>query len=178
MQSITNVILSRFPNTFCTDHSGVNGTCYSPSDFKERGGTAGSSCAGGFGVCCLFEQHCGQAIGKKATYLLTDISSPTCMYRICKSNPSIYLLRLDFIQFDIAAPFTCRDSTASVSCTTTDGPLIGDCIYDSFTVTSPGTIAPPVICGYNTAQHMYFPSSEVCIASSSTLPWTRSIQGI
>jgi len=101
-------------------------------------------------------------MGENTTYLLTDISSPTCMYSICKSNPSISLMRLDFIQFDIAAPFTCRGSTASVSCTTTDGPLIGDCIYDSFTVTSPGTIAPPVICGYNTGQHMYVPASEVC----------------
>ena len=38
----------------------------------------------------------------------------------------------------------------------------GDCIYDTFTVTTPGSTAPPVICGYNTKQHMYIPSSELC----------------
>ena len=38
----------------------------------------------------------------------------------------------------------------------------GDCIYDTFTVTTPGSTAPPVICGYNTGQHMYIPSAELC----------------
>ena len=32
--------------------------------------------------------------------------------------------------------------------------VTGDCIYDTFTVTAPGSSAPPVICGYNTGQHM------------------------
>ena len=47
-------------------------------------------------------------------------------------------------------------------CSTTDGPLMGDCIYDSMTITTPGSPAPPVICGYNTGQHMYIPSAELC----------------
>jgi len=32
--------------------------------------------------------------------------------------------------------------------------ISGDCLYDSLTTTSPGSTAPPVICGYNTGQHM------------------------
>ena len=72
------------------------------------------------------------------------------------------LLRLDFDEFDIAQPFTCGSSSTSVACTTTDGPLIGDCIYDSMTVTTPGSPAPPIICGYNTGQHMYVEASEQC----------------
>ena len=119
-------------------------------------------CASGFGVCCLFQQACGKPMGENTTYLMTDVSSSSCVYTICKRKPSITLLRLDFNQFDISPPFTCGGSTASVSCTTSDGPLIGDCIYDSFTVTSPGTMAPPVICGYNTGQHMYVRASEEC----------------
>ena len=47
-------------------------------------------------------------------------------------------------------------------CSTTDGPLIGDCIYDSMTITTPGSPAPPVICGYNTGQHMWVEASESC----------------
>ena len=55
---------------------------------------------------------------------------------------------------ELAQPFTCGSSSTPVQCSTTDGPLIGDCLYDSLTVTSPGNPAPPVICGYNTGQHM------------------------
>ena len=50
------------------------------------------------------------------------------------------MLRLDFDEFNIAAPFTCGGSGSSVQCGTADGPLIGDCIYDSMTVTTPGTL--------------------------------------
>ena len=40
--------------------------------------------------------------------------------------------------------------------------IAGDCIYDTFTVTAPGSSAPPVICGYNTGQHMWVPASDDC----------------
>ena len=39
---------------------------------------------------------------------------------------------------------------------------MGDCIYDSMTITPPGSPAPPVICGYNTGQHMWVPASDSC----------------
>ena len=48
-----------------------------------------------------------------------------CVYTICRANPNVILLRLDFDEFDIAQPFTCGSSSSSVACTTTDGPLIG-----------------------------------------------------
>ena len=74
------------------------------------------------------------------------------IYTICPMKENIILLRLDFDEFNIAQPFTCGGSSTSVACTTSDGPLIGDCIYDAMTVTTPGSPAPPVICGYNTGQ--------------------------
>ena len=96
-------------------------------------------------------------------YILTYLTiSNITRYTICRCNPLISQLRLDFSTFDIAPPFTCGSSSTSVACTTRDGPLIGDCIYDTFTVTAPGSVAPPVICGYNTGQHMYITSSELC----------------
>ena len=95
-------------------------------------------------------------------------------YTVCRCNSLVTQIRLDFTLFSLAPPFTCGKSTTSVACTITDGPLIGgwghvardtcnvavtgDCIYDTFTVTTPGSSAPPVICGYNTGQHMYVPS--------------------
>jgi hypothetical protein len=33
------------------------------------------------------------------------------------------------------------------------GGTVGDCLVDSFTLTSPGNQASPVICGFNTGQH-------------------------
>ena len=48
--------------------------------------------------------------------------------------------------------------TCLVTRVTCNVAVTGDCIYDTFTVTTPGSSAPPVICGYNTGQHMYVPS--------------------
>ena len=44
----------------------------------------------------------------------------------------------------------------------TDSPFVGDCTVDSLTVGVPGGRAPPVICGYNTGQHMFVPASVLC----------------
>ena len=55
----------------------------------------------------------------------------------------------------LAAPYT----TTTVAA---DGPRVGDCIYDTFTVTNPGGTSPPIICGYNTGQHMFVPASDAC----------------
>ena len=67
-----------------------------------------------------------------------------CIYTICRANPNVILLRLDFDEFNIAQPFTCGSSSTSVACTTSDGPRIGDCIYDSMTVTTPGSPVRPL----------------------------------
>lgn len=152
----------RFSNTPCSTRLGINGTCYTEKQCSEREGIAQGTCAGGFGVCCTFSTKCGGTTLENSTYLTTDLTSSVCRYKVCKCNPLISQIRLDFTTFELAPPFTCGSSSTSVTCTTTDGPLIGDCIYDTFTVTTPGSTAPPVICGYNTNQHMYIPSAELC----------------
>ena len=169
----------RFSNEGCTGAGGLNGTCYTKDECRDRNGAATSSCAGqtpalaptpttivvisgGFGVCCIFGLSCGGTSSENSTYLTTDDTSEQCIYKICRANQNVILLRLDFDEFDIAQPFTCGSSSTSVACTTSDGPLIGDCIYDSMTVTTPGSPTPPIICGYNTGQHMYVESSDQC----------------
>ena len=138
---------------------------------------------GGFGVCCIFGLSCGGRSAENNTYLSTELSSTQCIYTLCRMNPNVILLRLDFDEFSIAQPFTCGGSSDTVQCSTSDGPLIGDCIYDSMTITTPGSPAPPIICGYNTGtcqimiqrvtsnillwmfslgHHMYVESSETC----------------
>ena len=42
---------------------------------------------------------------------------------------------MDFTEFEIAAPFYCG---GTYTCVNTDGAKIGDCLYDTFTVTAPG----------------------------------------
>jgi len=151
-----------FSNNACVGAGGLNGTCYTKEECSERQGAPTSSCAGGFGVCCIFGLSCGGTSSENNTYLSTDIQSPQCIYTLCRVNPNVILLRLDFEEFNIAQPFTCGGSSESVVCSTSDGPLMGDCIYDSMTITTPGSPAPPIICGYNTGQHMYVDSSETC----------------
>ena len=43
-----------------------------------------------------------------------------------------------------------------------DSPFVGDCMVDSLTVAVPGGSSPPVICGYNTGQHMFVLASDLC----------------
>jgi len=152
----------RFSNNACVGAGGLNGTCYTEQECSERNGAPTSSCAGGFGVCCIFGLSCGGRSSENNTYISTELDSNQCIYTICRMNPNVVLLRLDFDEFNIAQPFTCGGSSSSVACTTADGPKIGDCIYDSMTITTPGSPAPPIICGYNTGQHMWVESSEFC----------------
>merc|ERR1719510_2516971 len=56
----------------------------------------------------------------------------------------------------LTAPATVTSAVAAVSMT------VGDCIYDSLTVSNPGGWVPPTICGYNTGQHMFVPASTQC----------------
>ena len=65
--------------------------------------------------------------------------------------------RIDFDTMVLSAP-------ASMSATDaiTDSPFVGDCMTDTLTVGVPGGQAPPIICGYNTGQHMWVPASDSC----------------
>ncbi len=43
---------------------------------------------------------------------------------------------------------------------------IGDCTMDTFSLTSPGNVGSPVICGFNTGQHMIVDASSACHKAS------------
>ena len=60
---------------------------------KARGGAMAGSCAGGFGVCCVFSLSCGGSSAENCTYLTTDTSSSQCVYTICKRSDEVALLR-------------------------------------------------------------------------------------
>jgi len=155
----------RFQNKNCITVFNETGVCYAEPECSTKGGLAHGSCASGFGVCCKFSPSCGDTTAENVTYISTlgaTVDNSYCRYTVCKFSSDVTMLRLDFSEFQISPPFWCGASTESVVCTGTDGPRIGDCIYDSFVVTTPGFAAPPVICGYNSGQHMYVPASPRC----------------
>ncbi|XP_059089013.1 uncharacterized protein LOC131885091 isoform X2 [Tigriopus californicus] len=158
--------LEKENNEGCVGSSSRNGTCYTPDECTTRGGSPAGTCAQGFGVCCVFTLACGGTTSENCTYLVqAGISMPTadqCTFTICKSSSNICRIKLDFTTFSIAGPTVGTASTLG----NTNGGSIGDCTEDSFSLTSPGNIGSPLICGVNTGQHMIVDSSDICHRAS------------
>merc|ERR1712050_324112 len=157
--SIFNVVT--FPNSACGATSGYNGTCYTAAECSSLGGTASGTCASSFGVCCVFSIACGGSSSANNSYAVissysTSTDSDPCTYTFCPVNTDVCKLRIDFDTMVLTSPATVTSAVAAVSLT------VGDCIYDSLTVSNPGGAVPPTICGYNTGQHMYVPASPQC----------------
>lgn len=101
---------------------------------------------------------------ENCTYLVQAATSTPaadpCTFTICKCSSNICRIRLDFASFSIAGPSagTTSDATAPDD----NGGAIGDCITDTFSVTAPGNNGSPVICGFNTGQHMIVDASDQC----------------
>ena len=158
--NVFNVV--SFPNSACGAKTGYNGTCYTTSECLALGGVASGSCASSFGVCCVFSISCGGSTSANNSYAIMSsyaVSSDAdpCTYKFCRTTSSVCKLRIDFDKMVLEGPFAISSTAAA-----TDGPRVGDCGYDSLTVTNPGGAAPPVICGYNSGQHMFVPASTTC----------------
>jgi len=168
---IFNVI--RFPNELC-QATPKNGTCYTSDECAERGGSVDGECALGYGVCCIFNLDCGGKSTDNTTYLqLTTktsfkASEAACSYTICNTNPKVCRIRFDFTTFQIANPALGLVVADAVTSTLEDhsGGVVGDCRGDIFSITSPGNSGSPVICGYNTDQHMFIDASDQCVTAS------------
>ena len=158
--SVFNVVT--FPNSACGASNGYNGTCYTASECTAKGGTASGTCASSFGVCCVFSIACGGSSSANNSYAIissysTSSDADPCTYTFCKTSTDVCKLRIDFDTLVLSDPTTIS-STAAV----TDGARIGYCHTDSLTVSNPGGSVPPIICGYNTGQHMYITASDQC----------------
>lgn len=75
-------------------------------------------------------------------------------YQICPSSTDIRRIRLDFTTFTLAPPNIPAGGTIAAAANGFIGAAIGDCLQDTFVMTSSGGAASPVICGANTGQHM------------------------
>jgi len=158
----------RFDNDVCTSNN-RNGTCYTTSECSSRGGTAGTSCGGGFGVCCTIVLSCGNSTSDNNTYLeqtaITSLSD-TCTYTICKSDTLICRIKFDFQTLTLAgavAGTAVVEGADAPAAQQTNGASIGDCSTDTFNINSNGGGAsPPQICGTNSGQHMIVDASDNC----------------
>merc|ERR1712232_616474 len=160
--SVFNVVT--FPNSACGATNGYNGTCYTSSECSSLGGTASGTCASSFGVCCVFSIACGGSSSANNSYAVissysTSTDSDPCTYTFCPTNTDVCKLRIDFDTMVLTAPATVTGTDNVVSLT------VGDCIYDTLTVSNPGGSVPPTICGYNTGQHMFVPASQTHLSS-------------
>lgn len=163
-----------FPNDLCGSSDNRNGTCYTSEECSNKGGSSLGSCASGYGVCCVFSLSCGGSSSENTTYITqastTSLSSNPCNYKICKCSSDICRIRFDFVTHVTADPAT---GTVVVMATgnavTSNGGSIGDCLTDQFSITSSGNKASPVICGFNSGQHMIVDASESCNVASFTL---------
>jgi len=156
--SVFNVVT--FPNIACGATTGYNGTCFTASECTSKGGTASGTCASSFGVCCVFNLACGESTTQNNTYAIissysTSSDKDPCTYTICKQNADVCKIRIDFDTMVLAGPFTNHILAK-------EGPKLGDCIFDTLTVSNPGGSSPPIICGYNTGQHIFVPASDAC----------------
>ena len=55
--------------------------------------------------------------------------------------------------FNIAAPVTGTTTPTADTTVSTNGDALGDCLTDAFSITAPGNVGTPIICGFNTGQH-------------------------
>merc|ERR1711971_1164243 len=165
---IFNVV--RFPNAACVGSNSNMGTCYTAEECEDNSGTASGSCADGYGVCCIFSINCGGTSGQNLTmFMSNNVEAGACSAEICKVNSDIVQLRLDFTSFVLSNPaagvatsmglLNGQQHLAGAGVFYT---INGQCNEDSFTVSSPGSVGSPEICGVNTGDHMYIDASDSC----------------
>merc|ERR1719400_646771 len=149
----------KFPNDVCAGAT-RNGTCYTAEECSNKGGASDGSCASGFGVCCVFTLSCGGSASENQTYLIqasvTTLTSP-CKYTICPVATDICRIRFDFTTMVLAgavAGTVTAAATAVGAAGILNGPLIGDCVDDQFSISGGLGRGSPTICGTNTGYHM------------------------
>ncbi|TRY61310.1 hypothetical protein TCAL_01452 [Tigriopus californicus] len=133
------------------------------------------------GTCYTVTLGCGETTTDNCTYLsrTPDPGLNDCQYTICKASNNVCRIRFDFMAFDLASPVLGLTTTvATDAAISTNGGAIGDCLADKFSITSPGNVAPPQICGFNTGQHMIVDASEKCHVASFNLERTSSTYDI
>jgi len=173
----------RFPNDVCTGAS-RNGTCFTAEECSAKGGTSDGSCASGFGVCCVITLSCGGSSSENNSYIVqgstTSAPASPCTYSVCPCSSDICRIRYDFTTNVLATQSSLSTAAAAGTGTyLTANFAAGACLTDQMSITTPGGIGSPIICGYNSGQHMVLDSEgsacqTVNFNIGSTTTTTRS----
>jgi len=155
--------ITTFPNEECAATNGLYGTCLSASECNGLGGLSAGKCAQGFGLCCVLSSNsCGDTISRNLTYIrnpgypATYSEAGDCEWKITKSQENICQIRLDFETMEIADP------------NVVDTGLTGRCETDTFQGIQAQTGSDtPLICGYNTGQHLYLDAGAYTSSEAS-----------
>lgn len=154
----------KFKNEPCVGNN-RNGTCFTSAECDDAGGTESGSCADGFGVCCTVTLENGATTSLNQSYIVqaatTTLAAGAMQYKICPCSNDVCRIRFDFTQFALNGPV---QGPTAVNCAAnaclggaanavTAGSAIGDCLIDTFSITS-SSGGTPVICGTNGGQHM------------------------
>lgn len=156
--SIFNII--KFENAPCIGGT-RNGTCFTAAECDSNGGTSDGDCADGFGVCCTVTISSGGSTSLNQSFIVhtsTDtINVGGNSYTVCPCSSDICRIRFDFTVFTLAGPnsgTTGQIGAVAATAGLLQGGAVGDCLQDTFSITSSGGQSTPLICGANTGQHM------------------------
>ena len=97
---------------------------------------------------------CGGSTSNNNSYIVqsstTTLTSP-CTYTVCPCSTDICRIRYDFTTNTLATPVLQTASNPGTGLQ--ESHAIGDCTTDQMSITSPGKVGSPIICGTNTDQH-------------------------
>lgn len=129
--------------------SRMTGSCYSHKQCIKLGGLALSSCAHGYGICCVFKMTCNGFTEQEVSYFESPgYPAPALGQLSCSMavilKPRTQQLLLEFEFFELLPPEN------------------GTCVTDKFVVLGQNTNKPiPILCGINSGHH-----SKVCYCES------------
>jgi len=152
----------RFPNDVCSGTT-RNGTCYTAEECSNKKGVNEGSCASGFGVCCVISLSCGGTTSENNTYIVqaatTSAPASPCTYKVCPCSSDICRIRYDFTSNQLADQVKATAAaTGGAAADLTSNFRVGDCLTDQMSISAPGGVGSPIICGYNSGQHMILDS--------------------
>ncbi|KAL1373490.1 hypothetical protein pipiens_005164 [Culex pipiens pipiens] len=144
--SLFNVV--NFENAPCVARQGnlgspLQGICYHEVQCSQLGGVPMDVCAGGFGVCCVFQLGCNDQTAQNISYFQSP-GYPTAVRTKLTCSLTVALrwntrqVLLELIFFEMGPP---RE---------------GNCLEDQLIVTVQNTHRQyPILCGINSGQHLY-----------------------
>ncbi|XP_065083401.1 uncharacterized protein LOC135705554 [Ochlerotatus camptorhynchus] len=119
------------------------GICYHEMECSQLGGVPMDLCAGGFGVCCVFQLGCNDQTAQNISYFQSPNypaamrTKLTCSFTVAL-RWNVRQVLLEFIFFEMGPPTE------------------GNCLEDQLIISvQNGYLRYPILCGVNSGQHLY-----------------------